>query len=157
MGFDIERIASAVLDTEQWISNFSGRAYKQAFARYREQYEKPFLQALETTPADCLTYEFCRKIEDRWPQNTKKRRTAMDQTKMVITLYLNPMLLEMGENAAAFSSELCREWKARYDDAYHIATYDQICTGFRKNVLGFDLGCIFDEQEKFAFPWSKNK
>lgn len=157
MDIDIEKIVSAVLNAEQWITNFTGEAYKQAFAIYREQYENSFFQALESASADCLAYEFYQKIEERWPRRPKKRREAMDQTKTAITLYLTPMLLQMGENAKAFSLELCREWKARYDSAYQIATYEQICTGFRKTILGFDLGCIFDEQKKVVFPWPKRK
>lgn len=55
--------------------------------------------------------------------------------------YLSPMLLGLEEPGCGQLAEvLCQGWAARWPkEAYRIATYAQIQSGFRNSILGIDL------------------
>ena len=47
------------------------------------------------------------------------------------------------------AAALCRLWAERHPrQVYSVSSFDQIGQGFRKKLLGFDRGCVYDTERK---------
>lgn len=146
MAFSVQESLPAVLDGKEYIRDFNCRKYEGAFLRFKDKYSGIFACLLAEGEGRQLADAFFQGLENAWPRKKLVRKEAILETKMMITLYLTPLLLQLGENGAAFAEALCQKWKdARPGESYEICPYEKIKKSFHKVFLGFDLGPAEDE------------
>lgn len=141
MDFDVQEILLAALNGKSYIKDFSYKTYEAAFLKYKGNYSSVFVRILAENEPQQLADDFFRGLEDVWSRKKLGRKETILETKMVITLYLTPLLLQLGDEGAAFAEALCQKWEEeRPGDGYKICAYEQVEKSFHRVFLGFDLG-----------------
>ena len=148
-------LLSAVQDGKRWLERFTIKGYPAAFQAYSSQYGPPYREAVraaerrdgENGPA-VLARELLDALEEGWKRARFWNRSARRfDEKRVITVYLSPMLLELGETA--FANALREEWDRRWPkDTYKITTYQKLKKSFRNAIMGIEIGPRYDEEEE---------
>ncbi len=138
----MERLLRAVVDGREWVDSFTRYGYREAFERYCALHEADCAAAVREEEPDALARALLDAMEEGWKrQRLWNRGAARADSKMVVVVYLTPMLLRSDESrCASFAQALCQAWNARWpDDAYRTAEYEDILGGFRHSILGIDL------------------
>ncbi len=152
MAFDLQLLLPAVLDGKTYIRDFTYKKYESAFSKYKKEYGSVFARAIDENEHRQMANDIYHGLEQIWLQKRWGRKEAMLEAKMMITLYLTPMLLEFGAEGESFAVALCQTWRdCNSNDKYEVCTYDQILKSFRRVFLGFDLGRAEDKQTGFNF------
>ncbi len=138
----MERLLCAVIDGREWVDGFTRYGYREAFERYCALYEADYARAACETEPDALACALLDALAEKWKRKRLwNRAAARADSKMVVVVYLTPMLLRAKEpRCANLAHSLCEAWNARWpDDAYRTAEYESILSGFRHSILGIDL------------------
>ena len=70
----------------------------------------------------------------------RAQKTAAEEEKRVLALFLAPAAERMGSVAADFVQVLCRQWNTRYPrNTFLAGNYETIMKGFDANLLGLPL------------------
>ena len=155
MALDLQPLLLAVLNGKLYIKDFTYKKYGSAFIRYKEQYCSAFACAIDGSDHQQLANEVYQGLEQAWLRKKIGRKETIIEAKMMITLYLTPMLLEIGAEGESFATALCQKWKdSNPGDRYEICTYEQISKSFHRVLFGFDLGRAADKKPGFRFFWS---
>jgi hypothetical protein len=144
MSYDTQTLLVSLRETEPWLHRFTAEAYPAALSSYRKQYAEVYACALAETPPEQLATALLGAVD-----RIGGCRGDTLPLRMVLALYLTPMLLDMGDTASELAAALCHLWAERHPrQAYSVSSFDQICRGFRKKLLGFDRGCAYDTEQK---------
>ena len=135
---EISPLAAPMVNGARWLNEFNKRVYEAAFAEYCELYREPIARALADSTPQALAETMYRELEAYWHTKRWGRRSAVTEGRMLATMYLTPMLLEMGEEAAALASALQQCW-ADHGMPYTLSTKETLCKSFAKNFCGFPL------------------
>ncbi len=122
----------------QWFRDFSKATYEAAFEEYCEMYRSVIAEALGQMTPEMLADTVYGELKAYWGSKRWGRKAAMEDGRLLATLYLSPMLLEMGEEAAAFATALQQRW-AEGGTPYTICDKETICKGFSARFCGFPL------------------
>ena len=144
MSYDTQTLSASLRETEPWRRRFTAESYPDAFCDYKERYAAAYACALAETPPEQLAAALLDAAE-----HTGGRRGDTLPLRMVLALYVTPMLLDMDGAAPELAAALCRLWAERHPrQVYSVSSFDQIGQGFRKKLLGFDRGCVYDTERK---------
>lgn len=138
----MERLLRAVVDGREWVDGFTRYGYREAFERYCALHGADCAGVVREEEPDVLARALLDALAENWKrQRLWNRGAARADCKMVVVVYLTPMLLCAEEpRCAPFAQALCRAWNARWpDDAYRTAGHEDILGGFRHSILGIDL------------------
>lgn len=136
MSYDTQTLSASLRETEPWRRRFTAESYPAAFSDYKERYAAAYACALAAALLDAA-------------ERTGGRRGDTLPLRMVLALYVTPMLLDMDGAAPELAAALCRLWAERHPrQVYSVSSFDQIGQGFRKKLLGFDRGCVYDTERK---------
>lgn len=140
-------LLAAIQTGRTWLDRFTRRGYPEAFREYTERFGPAYLEAVrsaggEETALQALADEVLDGLEAGWKrQRFWNRSSVMVNEKQMMVDYLTPMLLEQGETDCPRFAEVLRDrWATRWPkDAYSMATYAKLRSGFRYSILGIDL------------------
>ena len=120
------------------LPRFNAHDYPLSFTRFEES-ASPLFDALAHPVEEARSLEEeCERRSAALPRKAQKE--ALQQVKMVLTLYLVPAALRRGRNAAAFAQELNRVWNARFPrNSFRLGSYEDIMRGFDATFLGIPL------------------
>ena len=147
---EISPLAAPLTNGARWLSEFNKQAYERAFAAYCAMHRQTIARALEDNTPQALAETMYREVEAYW--NTKRwgRRNAVAEGRMLATMFLSPMLLEMGEEASALAEALRQCW-ASHGMPYALSTKEKLCKSFSMNFCGFPLKESGDGGRKIRF------
>ena len=136
-------VLEALQDREPYLDGYGYGTYPAAYAAYAEKFAPLFSQAVQES--DDIS-ELAERLLDELAEDVKKQsifargRVRGDQ-KMILAVYLSPMLLASPESKCReLAQTLCDQWKKRYPkDAYCLAKYERIAGGFHRKILGFRI------------------
>ena len=138
-----EQLMEALVDSAGWLERFTRRDYDGAFADYCRRFLLPWREAVTAAGeagAEALAESLLDAMEARWKRERLWNRSQVrGEMKQVLVVYLSPMLLE--EPALRrFAGVLRDGWnRRRPGDAYHVAGYQRIRSGFKLRIMGFEL------------------
>ena len=148
----MEELLQAIRHGRSWIDRFTRFAYRDAFHQYRNTYEPVYMGAVQAYESmEKLAEEIVDAIEAGWKREKFWNRSAAKvDDKMVLVVYLTPMLLASREvRCHELAQALRAAWNAKFPgNEYSIASYEELIDGFRNTIMGFDLaGKHFKEKE----------
>lgn len=139
----MEELLKAIRHGRSWIDRFTRFAYRDAFNQYCTTYEPIYIGAVQAYESvEKLAGEMVDAIEAGWKQEKFWNRSAAKvDDKMVLVVYLTPMLLRSQEvRCHELAQELRTAWNEKFPgDGYDIASYEELIDGFRNTIMGFDL------------------
>lgn len=148
-----ELLAAAVRETE-YLKRFDRRQYAKAFQEYGERFGPLFTQTLR----DCgeaglpaLAESLMAELEAGWRRQKLWNRTSVQMgEKQMVVAYLSPMLVALPEPlGTAFAKALRDAWSARRPkDAYRIATFEKLASGFHNTIMGIDVSGFVNRKER---------
>lgn len=101
----------------------------------------PLLAALEGSDPEAVAAQLIDTLERRRAELPHRaQKTAAEEEKRVLALFLAPTAERLGGGAADFVQVLCRQWNARYPrNTFLAGNYETIMKGFDANLLGLPL------------------
>ena len=139
----MEELLKAIRHGKPWIDSFTRFAYRDAFSQYRVQYEPAYVGAVQAYKSvEKLAGEIVDAVEAGWKKEKFWNRSAAKvDDKMVLVVYLTPMLLSSQEPRCHDLATALREaWNQKFpENQYAIAGYEELIDGFRNTIMGFDL------------------
>ena len=151
---NLEQMAAAVRETA-YLSRFDRHQYEKAFGEYKERFGPLYAEAIRAAGEaglPDLASSLVEELEAGWRRQRIWNRTSVQlNEKQMVVAYLSPMLIELeGEpQGLAFAKALRDAWAARRPkDAYRIAAYRQLSSGFRNTILGIDVSGFVQRKER---------
>ena len=133
-------LAELILNSREYLSCFDYDHYPACFQAFEEAFA-PLAEALGALgpeqAAEALTEELARRRADL-PR--RQQKTAAEEEKQVLALFLSPAAARLGGFSLCFSEALMRRWNALYPrNTYLAGDYETILKGFDANLLGIPL------------------
>ena len=147
---DMDVLCAAVQETAWYLERFTHAAYPGAFQAYTERFGSAYLTAVQEAAGEeaalmTLADKLLDRLESSWRKQRFWNRAAIQATeKQMLVDYLSPMLLELPEPGCRRLAEVLRDrWAARWPkDAYGIAAFTVLQSGFRASVLGIPVDIL---------------
>ena len=128
-----------------WLDRFCRQDYRDAFREYTERFGPLYMAAAAEAGEEGLprlAEELLDALEASWQrQRFWNRSAARANGKQMVVFYLTPMLMGLeGSGCRRLAELLAEAWIARWpEDRYHLATYEEIQSGFRRTFMGIEL------------------
>ena len=144
---DLDMLCAAVQEAHTYEKQFTRQAYPGAFRAYTEQFSGVYLTAVretagEETAMTALADALLNQLESGWRrQRFWNRGGVRANEKQMVVRFLSPLLLGLEEPLCArFAAVLRDRWAARWpEDAYETAADQEINSGFRYTLMGFEM------------------
>lgn len=133
-------LAELISTSRSYLSCFDYDHYPACFQTF-EQDCSPILAALEGADLESAATQLIDTLERRRAELPRRaQKTAAEEEKRVLALFLSPAAERLGGAAADFVQILCRQWNKRYPRNIFLAgNYETIMKGFDANLLGLPL------------------
>ena len=153
---NVEQLAGAVRETD-YLKLFDRHHYDKAFREYVQRFAPLYAQALRAAGAEglpALAEALLTELEGGWRRQRLWNRTSVQiSEKQMVVTYLSPMLLELEDQpwGTDFARALRDAWGARRPkDAYRIASYRKLASGFHNTIMGIDVSGFVKRKEREA-------
>ena len=136
----MEAICKLLEHYRQYMDDFTGKKYPNAFARFSQE-AASYFAALDGADLKEAAAKLLDVRQAVWEsQGSRMKRNRMhDGEKLVIATYFIPAAVAAGRED--FAKVLVEEWTRRFpEETLGIGTYENIAEGFRKNwgsLFGF--------------------
>lgn len=133
-------LAELISTSRSYLACFDYDHYPACFQAFEEDCA-PLLDALEGTDPGSAAAQLIDTLERRRAALPRRvQKTAAEEEKRVLALFLAPAAERLGEAAADFVQVLCRQWNVRYPrNTFMAGNYETIMKGFDANLLGLPL------------------
>lgn len=132
--------AQQISAAREYLSRFDYDNYPLCFQTFEADCA-PLFDALADADPEQAAQALLRDLEERRAALPRReQKSAAEEEKRVLALFLSPAALRHGEAASAFAEALCRLWNARYPrNTFLTGSYETLMKGFDSNLLGLPL------------------
>ena len=133
-------LAELITESRPYLKCFDYDHYPDNFKIFEERFCSIYSELAQQDPIETASGLIASLESGRALLPRRAGRTAAEEEKSVLALFLAPAAIRMGGSAPDFANALCSQWNEHYPkNIFRVGDYETIMKGFDSTLLGIPL------------------